>query len=370
MNSTDYAIPTEAAERLDALVTRIEARPGDMIRAHEFASMQDRLNVRAVIETLPEGLSEDDFAGVLKLALLTECATETYGDAFRERAVRYDASWLGRFNDRVWVPDELTHHTPYRSMLLSMGLSDAELDREIRDVRQANYIHDGGDTPVHVTTFGIVQEYLTDNWHGLIAGLLRKAAPEAAYMATRVKRRETLHTVWYRDMVALQVEANPLLLPHVAEALLGFQMPGNQLAPQWQSQVSRWMPYMGADFERIARDLVRLLHTALGDAATTGRLLVELAAAKGFRVGPVSPRVLQAAANRLGGPGFGLLGEALLERVGLAYMFRQPAGATDRAFRPYGGVYERVRAMLRSWVSQQIDFRLGVGPPADAPVSA
>ena len=85
-------------------------------------------------------------------------------------------------------------------MFLNLGFSDAELDREIRETRERQYIHGSGDTPVHITTFGMIQEYLTDNWHGLIAGLMKNSAPEAAYIANRIKQRETLHTVWYRDM--------------------------------------------------------------------------------------------------------------------------------------------------------------------------
>jgi hypothetical protein len=355
---TQYAIPDAARAKLDALVDRIEARPGDLIDVTEFQALQERMNVRAVLATLPEELSEEDFAGILRLALLTECATETYGDAFDVRAKQFDAPWLARFNERVWVPDELTHHTPYKYILMSLGYAEAELDRDIRHTQEVDFRHKGGDTPVHVTTFGIVQEYLTDNWHGLIARMLRAASPEASYMATRIKRRETLHTVWYRDMTALQVEANPRFMASVAEALLKFEMPGNTLAPELQGQVGRWMPLMGADFERITRDMVRLIYETMSDTRATGALLVEIAAEKGFSLGPVSPRVVQAAVNRLGGPGYGLLGEALLERVGLSYLFRREKGGQDSAFALYDGAYERVRGLLRSWVARQIDFKL------------
>ena len=361
MSTSTYDLPAEAEAKLDALVDRIEARPGDMIDLRAFQELQSRLDVRRCIDTLPEGLTEDDFAGILKLALLTECATETYGDAFAERAKRYDARWLARFNDNVWVPDELTHHTPYKYILMSMGFAEGELDREIREVQETDFTHRGGDTPAHVATFGIVQEYLTDNWHGLIADLLKTASPEASYMATRIKRRETLHTMWYRDMVALQVEANPRLLPHVAEALLKFEMPGNTLVPHLQAQVTRWMPRMGADFDRITKDMVRLIHTTMADLNMTGRLLVQLAVERGFKIGPLSPRLIQTVVNRLGGPGYGLLGEALLERVGLAYIFAPRAGRQDSAFAPYTAGYERLRGLLRSWVASQIDFRLSVG---------
>lgn len=359
--STDYRLPAGAHAKLDGFVDTIVARPGDMIDIKQFQELQERLNVRAAIATLPEGLGEEDFAGILRLALLTECATETYGDAFAVRAKKYDAPWLARFNDEVWVPDEFTHHTPYKYILMSMGFAENELDRDIRHTQEIDFIHKGGDTPVHVTTFGIVQEYLTDNWHGLIGDLLRESAPEAAYMAVRIKRRETLHTVWYRDMTALQVEANPRLVRHIGEALLAFTMPGNQLAPELQGRVGSWMPKMGADFERITKDLVRFVYSTLGDTRTTGAMLVRIAEEKGFHLGPISPGVVRAALDRLGGPGYGLIGEALLQRVGLEYLFRAEQGRQDSAFAPYAGVYERVRSVARSWIADQIDFRLDVG---------
>ncbi len=356
-----YALHADALTKLDGLVSRIESRPGDTIDVEEFRALQEQLNVRSVLSRLPDGLSEDDFAGILKLALLTECATETYGDAFAERARRFDAPWLVRFNERVWVPDELTHHAPYKSILMSLGFDEAELDREIRHTQEIDYTHRGGDTPVHVTTFGIVQEYLTDNWHGLIAAMLRRGSPSAAYMATRIKRRETLHTVWYRDMTALQIEADPRLMKFVAEALLKFEMPGNTLAPNLQHSVGRWMPLMNADFERITRDLVRLIHETMNDTRRSGALLGEIAEARGMTLGPVSPAVIRAALDRLAGPGYGLLGEALLERVGLSYMFKRERQREDSGFLLYGGVYERVRSLLRSWVARQLDVRLEAG---------
>jgi hypothetical protein len=361
MATSTYSLPDATHAKLGALVDRVERAPGDMIDLREFEELQQDLNVRDVVATLPQGLDDEDFSGILRLALLTECATETYGDAFEQRARRFSAPWLARFNERVWVPDELTHHTPYKYILLSLGHAEEELDRDIRRVQEINYIHKGGDTPAHVTTFGIVQEYLTDNWHGLIADLLRPAAPKAAYMATRIKRRETLHTVWYRDMVALQIEGNPRLLPYIAEALIRFEMPGNTLAPELQGQASRWIPLMGADFDRITRDMVRFIYTTLNDTRMAGKLLLEVAAERGMRMGPLSPATLRASLDRLGGPGYGLLGEALLERVGLSYFFRTHDGRQDSALSFYEGTYERLRSLARVWVAKQIDFYLAPG---------
>lgn len=348
-----------ASAALDALVDRIDEAPGDLIDPRSFIELQEGIDVKDVVATLPEGLDETDLIGILKLALLTECAAETFAGAIEERAQRFNAPWLSRFNQEIWLPDELTHHTPYKLILMSLGFSEAELDREIKDTQAIPFEHRGGDLPVQVTTFGTLQEYLTDNWHGLVGKLLKPAAPRAAYMSTRIKRRETLHTMWYRDMTALQLEADPGLLPEVAEALLKFEMPSNQVAPELQSEAPRWLPLMGADFERITKDLIRLLHEATGSVRRTGELLMELASARGYKLGPVSTRHIQFALNRLGGPGYGLVGEAVLEKVGLSYLFKRPAGAQDSGFAAYDGVYERIRGLLRGWLASQMELRLG-----------
>jgi hypothetical protein len=147
MTKLVYSLPREAEARLDALVDRIEAHPGDTIDLREFQQLQSQLNVRDVLRDLPDGLTEEDFAGILHLALLTECATETYGDAFAERAQRFDARWLSRFNERVWVPDELTHHTPYKYILMNMGFAEEQLDRDIRRVQDTDFEHRGAIIP-------------------------------------------------------------------------------------------------------------------------------------------------------------------------------------------------------------------------------
>jgi hypothetical protein len=356
-----YRLPEPASRGLHVLVDRIEDNPGRMIRPGEFDAIAGRVGTTAVLDTLPEGLSEDDFAGILKLALLTESATDSYGSVFADSAREHDASWLARFNQDVWVPDERTHHAPFKLMLLGLGFSEDELDREIRQAQEVDYIHRCGTTPVHLTTFGVVQEYLTDNWHGKVADLMKPAAPEAAYMAYRIKQRETLHTVWYRDMTALQLEANPHLLPSVVETLLSFEMPGNTVAPALQARAHEWLPLLGVNFERITRDLVRLMHEISGSTRNSGRLLVEIAAQKGVALGPLSARHIQGALNRLGGPGYGLLGEAMLERTGLGYIFRPPAGRQDPAFSVYHRPYERLRALVRSWLGDRLDLAIAAG---------
>lgn len=353
----DYALPHDAEQRLDQMVRRIERDPGRLITQAEVTGLQAQMDVTPVAGSLPSSLTAEDFTGVLKLALLTECATETYADAIASRARRYEAHWLERFTVNTWAPDEYTHHTPYVHMLRSLGFSEAELDREMRETQERRYTHGAGDTPVHLTAYAMVQEYLTDHWHGLIAQLTRTTAPAASRMAGRVKQRETLHAIWYRDMTALQVEANPQLLPHIAEAIVHFQMPGTVLLPELEAQVPRWLTAAEVDLDEMVRGLIRLIESALPDTRSAGALLMEVAAAKGMRLGPLPAAQVNAALRRLGGPGYGLIGEALLERAGLGYLYRQ--GDRPGKWGQGDGPAGRLRALLREWVASQIDLRMG-----------
>ena len=349
-----YSVPAETQRALESLVDRIEAGPGDLIDPKELLRYQETMDVAGMLRHLPARVTESDFVGILKLALLTESATDTYAATIDHCADQFDAGWLRRFTDRVWTPDESTHFLPYKLILLSLGFSEAELDREIQETRERQYVHYGGSTPVHMTTFGMIQEYLTDNWHGLIGNLLEGSAPAAASVVRKVKRRETLHAVWYRDMTALQVEANPRFVDAIADQIHEFHMPSMSLVPNLQAHGMRWQQSMGADFERNFRDLFRYVQETLGNARLTGQLVLRLAAIKNINLGPVSGRVLDASLRRIGGPGYGIVGEAALQRVGLAYMFQPSTGKQDSAFAVYEGIHEKVRTLLRDWIAERL----------------
>lgn len=353
-SSLAYSLPQDAAGRIDQLIDGIEARPGDLIDPQQVSQEASDFNIKDVLASLPEGISEDDLIGILKLAMLTECGTDSYANVFYEGAKLHDAPWLERFVSRTWVPDEHTHTAPFKSMLLSAGFDEAELDREIVAVQDEHYEHCCGKTPVELTTYGMMQEYLTDNWHGLIAGILRPHAPTASYWSTRVKRRETLHCMWYRDMTAIQIGANYDLIPYVAESVVSFKMPGVALVPQHQSRVMNWMPPMGADFPRITRDIFRHFHSVMGSVRRSGELALEVLVRT--NTGGLPPRMIKATLDRLGGPGYGLIGEAMLEKVGLPLPDLDSPDGQDSAMRPYLGVYERMRGAVRSFLIRQIDL--------------
>jgi hypothetical protein len=235
---------------------------------------------------------------------------------------------------------------------MGLGFDEAELDREMAETQEREFEHKGGDTPVHVTTFGMIQEYLTDHYHGLISNLLKPALPQAARMTNRIKQRETLHTIWYRDFTAIQVEANPDFINDVAMQSAFFRLPGNSLVPHLQSQAERWLPLMGADINRIVRELARLLHSTVGTPDRFGKLVVDLADWKGVGFGPLKPHHFDLAMRRFGDWGYGLVGEAILERAGVDYLYKRLEAPGSH------GPVARARAILRTWLAKQIPISM------------
>ena len=356
--SVGFHLPPRAVSRLDTLVDGIEANPGPLLNPAALREASEGLDIRKAIEQLPDGMSLEDFVGILKLAMLTECATDSYSAVFQDGANRFDSPWLARFNERIWTPDEHTHYTPYKLMLQSLGYSEEELDIEMREVQERNYEHCCGRTPIELTTYGIIQEYLTDNWHGMISQLLKPSAPYAARCASMVKRRETLHTTWYRDMTAIQLEENPEMLDLVADTVLSFQMPGTRLVPEFGARSLEWMSKANVDFPRVARDFVRNFQQVAGTMKRAGQLFVELAARRDVRLGPVPVSVFRRIMDKIGGAGYGIIGEALLDKFGI------PRTTTESRTGPISlppRMYEAFRARVRGMIVQRLETAAIIG---------
>lgn len=353
-----FYLPPSAVPKLERLVDGIEANPGQLLDPAELRAASEDLDVRAVVERLPEGLTSEDLVGILKLAMLTECATDSYSAVFMEGAQRFDAPWLARFNQRVWTPDEHTHYTPYKLMLQSLGYSEEQLDREMREVQAHQYEHCCGRTPAELTTYGVIQEYLTDNWHGMISRILKPGAPYAAKCSAMVKRRETLHTTWYREMTAIQVEENPEMIGMVAGTVHTFQMPGTRLVPELGARSLEWMSKANVDFARIARDFVRNFQQIAGNVRRAGQMFVDLAARRGVRVGPVPLSAARSALDKVGGPGYGLIGEAVLDKFGIP----RPSSASQTG--PVSlppRVYDAFRSRVRAMIAQRVEVASIIG---------
>ncbi|MBT18329.1 MAG: hypothetical protein CL889_05095 [Dehalococcoidia bacterium] len=357
--TSSYVLPHETTRKLNELVESIETSPLSKVRPGELDPPDEPLNVNAVIDDLPTGLNENDLVGIISLSMLTECATDSYAEVFLDAAKHHSAPWLGRFTSNTWVPDEYNHTNPFKAMLLDMGFSEQELDASIKETLEKTYVHTTGKSPVELTTFGMIQEYLTDHWYGMLAKLIKRRAPQAALLATKVKRRETLHYVWYKEMSCIQVESDPGLLPLVAESVTSFTMPGGSLVPEYQNHVLQWMAGAGADLNYNAQQMVKHLFDIAGNSSRAGKLLTDVAISAGLNIGPVKATHIQGLIEKLGGRGYELLGEAVLESVGLPIASHNQTSQNRRILGTVptpNAIYEKFRSKIRKSIANRIDL--------------
>lgn len=263
----EYKIPEHTTIELDRYVDRLEAQKlGRLVGPVDFSK---EINRAAIVASLPKDISEHLFTDIVMLALLTESATNSYAIAFNESSDKYHAPWLKRFINNVWVPDEWEHADPFKWILLNFGYAEEDLNRRVRITQEATYEHNSGSTPVHFTTFGSEQEYMTTDWHGIIHSLLKPGAPLAAKRVKDVQGREAIHTRWYSDLTLIQVSGNSELVHYVAETTSRFSMPQNHLDPSLRElqESTRYLVFENNRGVTLERDLMRIINYSLGDSA-------------------------------------------------------------------------------------------------------
>lgn len=318
-SGSDYRISERAVSQLEAYVIDLEKHPrGRLVGKTHFD--YDPFDRRMLMDGLPQGFSEEQLVHVVRYSFLTEAATDSYIYVFDESDQRFGAPWLSRYSHNTWGPDEYEHADPFKLVLLKLGYSEEELDRQAKGMREKTYEHTSGDTPVHMTHYGEMQEHITDFWHGLTGFLLRKVSPRLAEGILSVKRRETLHAIWYRDLTAIQVADNPDLRHLVVDSTARFKIPGNKLIPELQAGSVSLIPLMGGDLRQLERGLVRFMSGSLGDNTEyLGEAVIELLARKSENLSLTPVRLAKRISEI---PGLGrvvnlIAGQVVQEREGM-----------------------------------------------------
>ncbi len=338
----DYFVPEAGIKALEDYSLSILKDPGEFVHPDLTREIGEGLDVSAVGRSLPEGMGIEDFRDALMLGYRTEAATETYDHQFQMVADLFGVGWLGRFNAEVWSPDEKTHNLPYFDSLVDLGYYPSDLIRIAREDLAREFEHRGVLTPIGVTWFGTIQERVTDGYHGVVAKTVRASSPVAADRIVRVRKRETLHTVWYNRFTAIQVQYNPELLEQVAIATAKFEMPEHQVAPDLAHRGGELGQMMGADYRAWVRDLVRYMHELTNDVNKTGRLMLDLAAARGDSLAGMNPKILRSVLTFLRQNGF--VGEIVLESFGF-----------DQRIPQSNGLVNRIKSLLRHQIVRHVN---------------
>jgi len=299
---------------------------------------------------LNEGFTLDDLIKTFKLSMVTESLTDQYAEVHLGGAKKYNADWFHDYIAGFWIPDEKGHMEPHKKILMNLGLYEADLDKELKyAAEQTSYPpkHRGGNLPVQLTTYGMLQECVTDYWYKLQANIF-PVNSKARKALLKVKGREALHTFQFRNLTAFQLEDDPGLLEPFLETISNFEMPGNHIpnVKEYEKRAVEWIPYMnGTVFEQLKR-IIKNLYNVLDDPMNFGKLMLEYANSREMRLISFLPNsyVLKVA-NALKWS-HGIVGEVILEQVGLSSL--APA---------YGGMYGKFRNPIKRWINDKFNLR-------------
>ena len=297
-------------------------------------------------------LEAQEIVDSFRLSLVTESLTEEYSKTFLIGARKYGADWLENYISGFWEPDELGHADPFKKILLSMGINQKSIEDEIAEAKETTDYHKhhkSGIHPIELTTYGTIQECITDYWYELQRSYLPENS-NTSRVVSKVKGREALHTVQFRNLTAMQLDAEPELIDNVIQATLNFQMPGNEIRPvkHIESKTQSWIPRMNGEVMELLKRIIDNLRIALDDKEKLGKLFIQYASRSDLRLIRFVPNRLLAQAITKLRLGYGIVGEIVLEQIGLVTEEeRVPKNALEE-------IEFRIKNVMKRWAKQRL----------------
>ena len=307
-------------------------------------------------------MSADELTNTFRLSYITESLTEQYAATFHEGARKYNAKWLSDYITGFWEPDEKGHADPFRNVLTDFGIDKRTLDDEVHQAHeQTNYSskHGSGLHPISLTTYGLIQECITDYWYELQRSFFPSTSHTSKAIGL-VKGREALHTVQFKTLTAMQLEQDPLLLELIINTIKNFQMPANHIPTisHIEQQTQNWIPHMNGSVYELLKRILGKIYDALQDTSSFGKILLEYASESEQRILSLLPNKFtsRVISSMRGGPGF--VGELILESLGII------PNEIEAPKTNFETVQYRLKQIVKRWVKEQVrleDF-LGNAP--------
>ena len=239
-------------------------------------------------------------------------------------------------------------------MLVDFGINQTQLDFEIGEARETTDYqtkHNSGLHPIALTTYGLIQECITDYWYELQRAFFPSSSNTAKIIG-KVKGREALHTVQFRSLTALQLEADPFLLKEVIHAIKSFEMPSNHIpnVSAIEAKTQTWIPKMNGSVLKLLERIITHLHIALQDKEKLGKVLTEYASSKEQRFFSLVPNhIVAICLDKIKG-GHGIIGEVILEDLGIVSSENEAPKTFSEE------VQFRIKEVIKKWVSSSLQL--------------
>ncbi|MEK6837346.1 MAG: acyl-ACP desaturase [Nanoarchaeota archaeon] len=256
INKSDRAINDEMQDFLN----RYPPLPGIDVRKYDF----DR------VCTDPEVL------GIYALrsewfAALIESNPSPPAERLHESAERSKASWLHRFVDDTWLPQESTHSEPFQMHLLHSGFAKNWFTKDWEDyVHQQEFTIGKDYTAMMAVTYGWLQELLTLRFYQALFSHIRNTNvvvnegrykdPVLAQILIDIGKQENFHRHFYLTAMRTTLKHRPDLKEEFIEALTKFDMPHTVMLPDCERySAGKFAKHIGFDTKSTASDIASVV---------------------------------------------------------------------------------------------------------------
>ena len=322
------------------------------IDSRDLSGMFEHFRPEEIVKQ--SGMSANEIIDSFRLSLITESLTEQYAKTFKQGASLHGAQWLNDYVVGFWEPDENGHADHFKNVLVDFGINQTQLDFEIGEARETTDYqtkHNSGLHPIALTTYGLIQECITDYWYELQRAFFPSSSNTAKIIG-KVKGREALHTVQFRSLTALQLEADPFLLKEVIHAIKSFEMPSNHIpnVSAIEAKTQTWIPKMNGSVLKLLERIITHLHIALQDKEKLGKVLTEYASSKEQRFFSLVPNhIVAICLDKIKG-GHGIIGEVILEDLGIVSSENEAPKTFSEE------VQFRIKEVIKKWVSSSLQL--------------
>jgi acyl-[acyl-carrier-protein] desaturase len=126
----------------------------------------------------------------------------------------------------TWVSEEDQHSNLLETYLLLTRNADPNRIHQLRKQTLQNGFSPDFESPFETMVYTAMQELGTMVYYNNVAKIANKHDPELAMMLRTLAKDETLHYVFYRDVIKFHLQLEPNYCYYLHHVIINFEMPG------------------------------------------------------------------------------------------------------------------------------------------------
>lgn len=199
------------------------------------------------------------------LAALVESNPNAPAENLKRSAEVSGATWLKRFIDETWLPEETMHGRILRVCVIEYGMMPQKaVDEEIEKVRERDFTLGRNYTDLKAEIYGMTQELITKLFYGCLKSGTQD--PILLKILGDLAAQEAFHYATYKKGALITVGQFPQRSREVVPVIGEFEMPGHIMAPKQQQDANGCAQRFGFPMDKFKHILLTDLANIVGDS--------------------------------------------------------------------------------------------------------